>query len=56
MFQILEINTGSDLSQAFFWTFAKKLKVKKTKTQAQKTPNSRMFGPKLKIPAFFQKF
>ena len=39
--------------QAFFWTFAQKLKVKKTKTQAQKTKNSRIFCPKLKIPAIF---
>ena len=37
--------------QAFFWTFAQKLKVKKTKTQAQKTQNSRIFCPKLKILA-----
>ena len=37
----------------FFWTFAQKLKVKKTKTQAQKTQNSRIFCPKLKIPAIF---
>ena len=37
----------------FFWTFAKKLKVKKTKTQAKKTQNSRIFCPKLKIPANF---
>ena len=36
-----------------FWTFAQKLKVKKTKTQAQKTQNSRIFCPKLKIPAIF---
>ena len=39
------------LTPGFFWTFAKKLKVKKTKTQAQKTQNSRIFHPKLKIPA-----
>ena len=32
-----------------FWTFAQKLKVKKTKTQAQKTQNSRIFCPKLKL-------
>jgi len=41
------------LTQAFFWTFAQKLKVTKTKTQAQKTQNSRIFCPKLKIPAIF---
>ena len=28
----------------FFWTFAQKLKVKKTKTQAQKTQNSRILS------------
>ena len=37
----------------FFWTFAKKLKVKKTKTQVKKTQNSRIFCPKLNIPANF---
>ena len=37
----------------FFWTFPQKLKMKKTKTQAKKTQNSRIFRPKLKIPAIF---
>jgi len=38
-----------------FGTFAKNLKVKKTKTQAQKTKNSRVVCPKLKIPAKISK-
>ena len=37
----------------FFSTCAQKLKVKKTKTQAQKTQNPRIFCPKLKIAAIF---
>ena len=40
-------------SRLVFWTFAQKLKVKKTQTQAQKTQNSRIFCPKLNIPANF---
>ena len=43
----------SNSKAGFFGTFAQKLKVKKTKTQAQKTQNSRIFCPKLKIPAIF---
>ena len=41
------------LNQAFFWTFAQKLKVKRTKSQAQITQNSRIFRQKLKKSAIF---
>ena len=43
----------SETRAGFFWTFAQKLKVKKTKAQAKKPQNSRIFRPKLKIPAIF---
>ena len=41
----------STYTRLVFWTFAQKLKAKKTKTQAQKTRNTRIFCPKLKISA-----
>ena len=50
---IAHLTMSMHLCQAFFWTFPQKLKVKKTKTQAKKTQNSRIFRPKLKIPANF---
>ena len=52
-FAIFIQTKNSAFSAGFFWTFAKKLKVKKTETQAQKTQNWRIFYPKLKIPEFF---
>ena len=43
--------------QAFFWTFAQKLKVKKTKTQAKKTSKLKTFSPKTQNSAqLFQIF
>ena len=42
------------LVQTFFWTFAQKLKVKKTKTQAQKTQE--FFAQNSKFRQMFQKF
>ena len=41
------------LTQAFLLDIPSKTQGEKTKTQAKKTQNSRIFHPKLKIPAIF---
>ena len=41
------------LKAGFFWTFAKKLKVKKLKLKLKKLKTQEMFRPKLKILAIF---